>query len=353
MGNSNLDVLMSDWAGFKKVKLPTMTDLRSYTQPFFKGETWKPCLPTQLLGVEVECERVASNTINGYIPDTWIKVVPDGSLRNSGLEFVTCPHKAEYTEELLTFLFANLGKNHEFSPRTSIHVHMNVQDMKIGEVASLLYVYLTFERLLYKWVGNGREDNIFCVPLQQTMLPKSIHEILTKAMPINWTKYCGMNLSPYRDKGTVEFRHLHGTDSLEVVLQWIQILLRMMKYAKSVPNNYILPRILSLNTNSEYRMFLEEVFEEDAVLWFEDKDLISYMEKGVAYLKAIAFENPFCTYLRVNTSPSCELFKRLNFNAKATPKQQYIMNDITSLFPPQHGFELVAAQDPEFTHDQP
>lgn len=272
--------------------------------------------PEQLIGIEVEIERALPNKVASFIPTVWINQVEDGSLRNNGIEFVTCPHEVKYTETLLGMLFKHLPEKAEFTPRTSIHVHFNVRDMSIEQVSSVLYTYLAVEKLLYRWVGVDREKSIFCVPIQETVLMSNFGYLISKnnIRALSWMKYTGLNVLPIREKGTIEFRHLYGTKDLNRILLWINLISCIMEYAKKTPADRVINTILELNSNSEYRTFVEEVFQEYSTELTEFRDCSKLVEKGVNYIKSQALHNEYKVSLISGAEKDCELWKRLHGN---------------------------------------
>ena len=126
-------------------------------------------------GIEVEIEQVPSldlvgvKTINDNRYHIWNNV-EDGSLRNNGREFVSIPMLGSDAEYCLNLLKTHLEKNprtmgYEFTSRTSVHVHVNAQDMTPAQVRTLLLAYIVVEPLLYKFCSGRRHKNIFCVPV--------------------------------------------------------------------------------------------------------------------------------------------------------------------------------------------
>ena len=107
---------------------------------YFKelGKEYKPTLPIHnknyIFGIEVEVEHVPNPRIDGT---TYWTMTTDGSLRNDGVEFVSLPIRMDQIEGALKQLQTNLPNDHEFSPRTSVHVHMNVRDMTITQINNL------------------------------------------------------------------------------------------------------------------------------------------------------------------------------------------------------------------------
>ena len=259
---------------------------------------------TTLIGIEVEVERI--NTANNVTPMNLLTVlwknIEDGSLRNNGREFVSAPIKGA----VVPFAIQSLAKflnttttciGHEFSERTSVHVHMNVQDMTVSELMSLIYTYLIVEPLLYNFIGNDRNNNIFCIPITQSCLTKELKRAIKyledgdlsgclKTLS-GWMKYTGFNLAPIGRFGTVEFRHMYGTIDETILINWINIILSIKKFALRNNHKELLNRIFLMNTNSEYAYFIQEVFGELSSLF--SMELQDSIEPCVIFLKDLHY----------------------------------------------------------------
>jgi hypothetical protein len=182
-----------------------------------------------IFGAELEIEA-----INGYQSSTWfgnnrVIVTEDGSLRNSGKEFLLPP--STLTDGLE--LFVQLHKNIRFIPdidpfsqRTSTHVHVNCLNLDAAEIKTFILLYAIFEELAFNYVGPERRYNIHCVPLNFTFMP-SLYRENTMAMTAGWSKYTALNLLPLRKYGTVEFRHLEGTDDPQRFYIWVEFLSKL------------------------------------------------------------------------------------------------------------------------------
>lgn len=217
--------------------------------------------PDLIFGIELEIENFPRNAEMHYAFD----YKEDNSLRNNGKELVSHPTKAKFMQNILEEVFKKHRiKEANYSERCSTHVHMNAQDMTLDQIKVLSLVYQTVERLLFGYVGNDRQDNIFCVPWYQSGLTASFVDKITKdpAKAIKqWVKYASLNFLPLTSKGTIEFRHLHGTNDVSFLIEWMNLLACMQKYAVAKKFDEVKEQILSMNTVSNYDMFLAEVFE--------------------------------------------------------------------------------------------
>lgn len=239
-------------------------------------------------GLELEIE----DTI-GFQATLGFRSHPDGSLRNNGTEFISVPATAGGMEYLLNGFFKeNPTQPSNYSERCSTHVHTNCLDLIPEQVASICLLYQVFEKLLYKFVGHDRDTNIFCVPWCETNITyNSINLICTdpdKAMSA-WQKYTGLNLQPLTTQGTIEWRHLHGTSDVSLILIWMNLIGSIYAWVRKriSPETSLQETkdfLLGLNTTSQYTQALDTVFGP----WADNLKVDNYrllMEEGVIHAK--------------------------------------------------------------------
>lgn len=243
-----------------------------------------------IMGIELELENIRDWSDWEYGP--FIRK-EDGSLRNSGSEFVSLPlgslALSYYVED---FYKRNRVNASHISERCSVHVHLNCQDLSIEQVASLCKVYQVFERMLFNFVGDDRDKSIFCVPWHQTNITS--REIFTTPLRIgnfkSWYKYTALNLLPLFSYGTIEFRHMAGQPSYEPIVQWINLIVAMRKFVVENTADQIENLLIGLNTTSQYDMLVDRVFGEYAQV-VKCEGYKTCLEEGVLHLKYMLFEN--------------------------------------------------------------
>ena len=256
-------------------------------------------IPENKIGIEVEVENVRH--IASFEGTVW-NVIEDGSLRNNGREFVSLPIEAKHAEACLKQLFSKLPENRSFSKRTSVHIHVNVRDMTLEEIQNMTYLYLVFEKSIFNFVGENRHKNIHCVPLLGTTLITSMlksNGLFKEHMEMAWMKYCAYNLAPTTDgtRGTVEFRHMHGTDDIDKLMTWINIILSIKNYVMTTDSTLLHLEINALNTNSEYRRYTEKVFGLLAQHLLQER-YEQGMERGVTQVKLLLGAQKFMRELK-------------------------------------------------------
>lgn len=215
-------------------------------------EIWK-ISSEEIVGIEVEVENQNHRRPTARC---WT-VTEDGSLRNGGVEFVSRPIKAKDAPAAIQHLFkGDFDQDYCFSPRTSVHVHLNMLDVPTEKVVDLLLIYSLFEKSLYRFVGKGRWKNIYCTPITESLLLMGIAE---RGLGATWEKYTGLNLLPLRDKGTIEFRHMHGTIDAKKLCIWIDLITRLKAYVLSHKTEDIRRTIINFN-GGQMDVLSSEVF---------------------------------------------------------------------------------------------
>lgn len=246
---------------------------------------------SEYIGIEVEVENV---------DQTWKETTiwhpkEDSSLRNSGVEYVTTPIHANNAPIFLYQLFKDLlPPDISFSKRTSIHIHLNVLNLTIEQLKNFIYIYTIFEKSFYRYISIERKNNIFCIPLQDTNLIFAFFNQKDKAIQkVFWHKYTGFNILPIKSQGTVEFRHLHGTNNLELICNWINLITKLKEYILQTTTEEIINTIETLNTKSNYFNLTTSIFKENANLLYAWPGYHKEMAEGTSILKTQIFEHPF------------------------------------------------------------
>lgn len=220
------------------------------------------------IGIEIEAE--GKNLFNS--PISYWSAVPDHSLRavdgHPPIEYVLRePIKRSDVMPSLEYLKDRLrkaGSELVMSHRCSVHVHVNVQSMKMIEVLNFMALYYIFENLLIEWSGPERKGNLFCLRAQDADFQI---ELLVEALKKgSWDgvfhqdfRYAAMNATSLGKHGSLEFRSMKGNVDIDVINTWVDILL----FLKDSASNFKNPEEVS----SEFRKygpnsFFKKVFQK-------------------------------------------------------------------------------------------
>lgn len=197
-------------------------------------------LPTSCVGVEVELEDVSTSLVD-QIPKGFWSTCEDGSLRDRGVEFIT--NGPLFGKDLISALTQLSDLCDTWHPlltyRTSVHIHLDMRDVGIEEVRKLFLLYLIFETALFRLFGRRRE-NLYCLPYHDSDQDLLLaYEALIKGAKLNrvgeyldrCNKYCALNLGTLIKFGTLEFRHMYGCHDSKKIIDWINLILCLKKYA--------------------------------------------------------------------------------------------------------------------------
>ena len=196
------------------------------------------------VGIEIECE--GDNLVE--VNNAFWKTVDDGSLRggypNQRAEFVLKkPIPIKNVNAALTQLVkAQENAKLNFSFRTSVHVHVNIQGLTEPQLINMIYTYMLLEEAMMNYCGRDRKGNRFCLRLADAEgILDAITYLIThgiKEFMYNYhedqVRYSGLNLAAITKYGSLEFRGMRGNLDLNVLNTWCNALVNIRNYAMNV-----------------------------------------------------------------------------------------------------------------------
>jgi hypothetical protein len=202
-------------------------------------------LKDQFIGVEMEVENYTEHVAEQMLPLGWSHH-QDGSLRN-GAEWVfrdpTCGQ--EVVDRLHAFERVAEEQNWAASFRTSTHVHIgfsqdtpyeDIPEDTLERVQNFLCVYYVLEEGFFAYAAGDRKACGYCDPFSAA--PEDFIGVVTAPTLSDFTaavrgsaRYYGCNPAALSKYGTIEFRALPLHLKARPVLDWINIILRMKKWA--------------------------------------------------------------------------------------------------------------------------
>ena len=211
-----------------------------------------------MFGVELELEAKPGYSMP-LISNSMIQSKNDNSLRN-GIEYMwNGPQDWDKTKKSIKYLTEKLGeiKNTlQFSPRCSIHVHVNVQDLTSSQLLNFIAVAWYMEDFIIDSCADYRRNNNFCARISDS--ETNVFNIVqglrdgTKLFDYRFStdryKYSGTNLCTIRSFGTLEFRMFQATIDPIMLEAWCKTLDNMKQYAKSFDTPESLMRELEKNS---------------------------------------------------------------------------------------------------------
>lgn len=222
-----------------------------------------------LIGIEIEVENIQNSAIE-HLLYYW-EETEDHSLRNYGKEYRSIPLRATqipYALEYLKTILENTNPFYQFSNRCSVHIHLNVRDFTMEQLACFVILYSIFEKHFFHIAGTKRENNIFCVPLWKTNHLPPRDALLDPQSYKEWNKYlalnCGSVFGSEHNKcfGTIEFRHLYGTLDHNILYPWINSIIALREASNRYKLDDLLLELDTANTTSNYLSWYYDIFEE-------------------------------------------------------------------------------------------
>ena len=197
-----------------------------------------------MFGVELEIE---GKNLPDNLPAAW-RLTQDGSLRGNfptqAAEYVMIKPMSLASANLnikrLTDHLQEVGAKPLFSHRTSLHVHVNCQELTWDEYSAFLYTSLLMERVLLNFCGQSRVGNRFCLRVTDAegylddlrrLFRNGFRYFITGGGNVNKIKYSSINVAPSKEYGSVEFRGMRGTVDRQVITAWIEALNSIRSYA--------------------------------------------------------------------------------------------------------------------------
>ena len=201
----------------------------------------------RLVGVEVECLIPHIDALD--TPSFWTST-SDGSINSEegydGIEMVSYPASGDLLLESIDNLISWSNDIGAVVNRScGLHVHFNSLDLTARQVAHVGIVYKYFEEILKGMMPNSRQSSNWC---KDFPIPKKHLRHITEESELiemyydymdsypstdkyNDARYCGLNIHSRYYHGSLEFRLHSGTINKTKILNWIQILNRIIDMA--------------------------------------------------------------------------------------------------------------------------
>lgn len=201
------------------------------------------------IGLEVEVEFTRGALAVASPGGPWL-VKRDGSLINGIEYYLRQPIKADGRKrdkiKLLTDVLDPLvadGRVVEDSPRTSCHVHCNVQDLTPLQVWTVAVAAFLLENPLTTYCGKySRVANRYCLRVKDnTKIINQFIDDVDSQRPFQGLcergiKYSAVNLGHVANYGSIEFRGMRGHYELDHLDSWTSALWNLVQAAASFPS---------------------------------------------------------------------------------------------------------------------
>jgi hypothetical protein len=136
-----------------------------------------------------------------------------------------------------------------YSWRCATHIHMNLLDLPIHQMATLGLISFVSDNYFYAMGAEARRDNYNCRPVSLLATSaETIGDICREARTDNGVglmdvligrnrrdeRYCGMNWHALPTFGTLEVRHFPGTNDMDLIVSWIEACAAMYQAAQNI-----------------------------------------------------------------------------------------------------------------------
>lgn len=215
-----------------------------------------------MMGTELETANALkySRSLAAAVEKWRCNIVTDGSIGPRGMELVTAPAGGSNWVEMISDLGVGFKDSKAVtSDRCGQHVHVDARDVDVYAMRRIIKLYAYTEQCFFDalpasryngqyskvcgpeylgWLDNaGKRLNKRWLAAQQygvSSLESGYYgkdkkeavkqfDALVKrntAQKYNSTRYKALNLHSYWHRGTIEFRHAHGTNNPEQIINW-------------------------------------------------------------------------------------------------------------------------------------
>lgn len=268
--------------------------------------------PTRFVGIEIELENMGGfhQCIQELRKNGFWKYTGDDSLRDYGAELITGTEHGDpirgqdlitafvdYKDAMEKWKSLTLSKP-SLSKRTSVHVHIDVRDMSVGELQKFVLLYVVFEEIFFNWASPERVRNNYTrsvmhhrdVQKAVACIVRDSEQDFRSTINARARKYDAMNLESMSRYGTVEFRLMGGCDDIDRIHKWVNILMALRLAACSED------LVISELPERASMMGMDNVFEIVFGKWGEPLRPYankSNILKGVRQAQTIMLEDDF------------------------------------------------------------
>lgn len=264
-------------------------------------------LPKTRIGLELEVENAAGRSLE---TDYWATKL-DGSLSERGREYVL---SAPLFGKDLVVALDELEAHVEANPRiqatndTSLHVHIDFRGIDAKTFTSFILLYYIFEKVLFKYAGPERKDNIFCLSLEDTEPDMGTLAGMLSAIAVDHTdmfsscvnsfpRYRGMNLNSLARFGSIEFRGHGMTYKKQEILDWINLLFCLKKAAKRLSTTQFFNKPYMYIKSEGLEIFTKDIFRKYTSLLNTYPGFYKDINSGVKLVRRLVNYNKSSTSL--------------------------------------------------------
>lgn len=220
-------------------------------EPLYQIRGVSKSTKNDLFGLEIELEGkgIMGPTLDPKFTKLW-EAVPDGSLKaykpgDQTIEYrFTKPLDMDGTEIALKLLNEHLSKPEVtiyHTGRTSVHVHINVNNEPMAVIYNYITLLTIFDELLVSQNGKHRIGNNFCLRAKDAegfliSISQSLSHYGNLGNLQHNNRYSSINVMSMFKFGSVELRSLECTIDNVRIMNWVRTLLAIKNSAKNFKN---------------------------------------------------------------------------------------------------------------------
>ena len=283
------------------------------------------------VGLELEIESLSPEKVPVPSPPWQIKA--DESLRHFGYEYYTTrPIRCDSTKlPAIKKLTDELRKcNLVFdSPRTSLHVHVNILEHTPLQVWTAAATYWLLDNLLIKFCGEDqRAGNVFCLRAKDSeAVIDSVLKDLKEDTPFaslrgDSVRYASQNINAIHKFGSLEYRGMRGVIDHEIIDTWSTEMYNIVHKTKRFRNPAdMLDTYLSVGT----RDFLHMIFSCNFVLNLAAyPDMERLVKQNVGMLCSLCYAYDWDKWQEKINKKTLKRAEKLNIFDEVAPRRMQI-----------------------------
>jgi len=243
--------------------------------------TYTECATHLTYGVEVETSAYTRNTDKETGKGCYWENMRDGSLKDTGTEFVSPVLYADQGfEELKKFLDEDISAT--IDDKCGLHVHIGFPDnISYMNIAKIIKTYQSLEKFFYMTVKSDRINCKYCKPLpmfwKYFVLTKE--KDLTGALYIKdsfdiiekismgkrgpeyipkyvQARYSWLNIHSYYIRKTLEIRSHEGTLDYSAITNWINLHGGLMEYVTKTKSSILFKQVKEVKDIDSFLSFV-------------------------------------------------------------------------------------------------
>jgi hypothetical protein len=238
-------------------------------------------------GLEIECYCNKDTIKYDELKKYSFSSVYDGSLNNSGIEFVSCAFNGDLLFNRV-IEFCNLLNSRGFKVNSTcgLHIHINIKK-NLEYLKKILKFYSIYEDFIFMILPKSRHNNSYCSKINKMINVNNIDDIKNffdlekliyklnnreelkqiKKEKYSNSRYCWLNLHSFFYRKTLEFRSHSGTLNPKKINSWFKIHLTILDFLKNNDYNFI------SNMPKNFNLFLS-LFDRQTKIYIMNRILI-------------------------------------------------------------------------------